>query len=36
MNPTISSSMKMDSMGVIDAPFMLAEDGYADVLTGSR
>ncbi len=30
--------MKMDHMGVVDAPFMLAEGGYADVLvlTGSR
>ncbi len=28
--------MKMDHMGVVDAPFMLAEGGYADVLAGSR
>lgn len=28
--------MKMDHMGVIDAPFMLAEGGYADVLAGSH
>jgi hypothetical protein len=28
--------MKMDYLGVIDAPFMLAEGGYADVLVGSR
>ena len=28
--------MKMDHIGVIDAPFMLAEGGYADVLAGSR
>lgn len=28
--------MKMDHMGVIDAPFMLAEGGYADVFAGSR
>lgn len=28
--------MKMDYLGVIDAPFMLAEGGYADVFTGSR
>ncbi|HVS20598.1 MAG TPA: hypothetical protein VHD88_02055 [Pyrinomonadaceae bacterium] len=30
------SQMKMDYMGVIDAPFMLADGGYADVLAGSR
>src|SRR5882672_4626651 len=29
-------AMKMDHMGVIDAPFMLAEGGYADVFAGSR
>jgi hypothetical protein len=29
-------AMKMDHLGVIDAPFMLAEGGYADVLAGSR
>lgn len=28
--------MKMDYLGVIDAPFMLAEGGYADVLYRSR
>jgi hypothetical protein len=28
--------MKMDYLGLIDAPFMLAEGGYADVLSGSR
>ena len=29
-------AMKMDHMGVIDAPFTLAEGGYADVFAGSR
>jgi hypothetical protein len=28
--------MKMDYLGVIDAPFMLAEGGYADVLVAGR
>ena len=28
--------MKMDYMGVTDAPFMLAEGGYADVLSGGH
>jgi len=28
--------MKMYYLGVVDAPFMLAEGGYADVLSGSR
>jgi|SRR5215471_18987701 len=28
--------MKMDHMGVVDAPFALAEGGYADVFSGSR
>jgi hypothetical protein len=28
--------MKMDYLGVIDAPFMLAEGGYADVFSRSR
>ncbi len=29
-------TMKMDHMGVIDAPFTLADGGYADVFAGSR
>ena len=29
-------SMKMDHMGTVDAPFMLAEGGYIDVLSKSR
>jgi hypothetical protein len=28
--------LKMDHMSVIDAPFMLAEGGYAGVLSGGR
>lgn len=28
--------MKMDHMGIIDAPFTLAEGGYADVLSGGH
>ena len=28
--------MKMDHLGVLDAPFTIAEGGYADVLAGSR
>src|SRR5262245_38331593 len=29
-------SMKMDHMGTVDGPFMLAEEGYIDVLSKSR